>query len=398
MSLAHYSRNSRFSHSVITENKTEDKTERAVVNFQRDRPLVSILTPAYNESSILNTHLTILCDYLKTLEARYAWEIVVVNDGSRDNTGALADDFAAAHEGVRVVHHRINQGLGQALRTGFDACQGDYIVVLDLDLSYSPEHVERLLDRIESTGAGMVVASPYMPGGSIANVPWFRKELSIWANRFLSIASKRSLATLTGMVRVYDAGLLRRLNLRSKGMDINPELVYKALLLLEKVDEIPGHLHWRVDGKKAAPRGAASAPKPAKRKSSMKIVRHIWDTLFSGFLFRPVMFFVLPSLIFFGISVYANTWALIHTFNNYQQLAQTQVNPDVTVAVAQAFKQAPHTFFIGGMMLMLAIQLFSLGVVSVQSKNYFEEMFYLNSTIYEKTLNNLSKESRPYER
>ena len=66
---------------------------------------------------------------------------------------------------------------------------------------------------------------------------------------------------------------------------------------------------------------------------------------------------------FFGISVYANVWAFIHTLNNYNQLAQTQSNPDITVAVARAFAQAPHTFLIGSMMLMLAIQLFSLGVV-----------------------------------
>lgn len=350
------------------------------------RSLISILAPAYNESSILESHLDLLQDYLKTLEHRYAWEIVLVNDGSRDNTGALADAYATRHPRVHVVHHRVNQGLGQALRTGFQACQGDYIVVMDLDLSYSPDHIERLLARIEETGSGMVVASPYMPGGSIANVPWSRKALSIWANRFLSIASKRSLATLTGMVRVYDAQLLRRLNLRSKGMDINPELVYKALLLLEKVDEIPGHLHWRVGGKKTAPRGKSAAPKAAKRKSSMKIVRHIWDTVFSGFLFRPVMFFVLPSLLFLVLAIYANGWALIHTWNNYQMLRVTEQFPDITVAVARAFAQAPHTFFIGCMALMLAIQLFSLGVISVQSKNYFEEMFYLNSSIYENTL------------
>jgi glycosyltransferase involved in cell wall biosynthesis len=391
MSFVHPSPNSRFSNSAVSATWTEPP----VLPLQRDRPLVSILTPAYNESSILESHLTILCDYLKTIESRYAWEIVVVNDGSRDNTGVLADHYAATHERIRVVHHRVNQGLGKALRTGFDTCQGDYIVVLDLDLSYSPDHVERLLDRIELTGAGMVVASPYMPGGSIANVPWFRKAMSIWANRFLAAASKQSLATLTGMVRVYDATLLRRLNLRSKGMDINPELVYKALLLLEKVDEIPGHLHWRIGGKKApTPRGQASGPKSAKRKSSMKIARHIWDTLFSGFLFRPVMFFVLPSLVFFVISIYANVWAMIHTLNHYHKLAQTQTHPDITDAVAHAFVQAPHTFFIGGMMLMLAIQLFSLGVISVQNKNYFEEMFYLNSAIYEKTLKDPGRGSR----
>ncbi len=354
------------------------------------RTLISVLAPAYNEATILQDHLTLLCDHLQGLEAQYEWEVVVVNDGSRDETGILADDFARSHpsQRVRVVHHRVNQGLGQALRTGFEKCQGDYVVVLDLDLSYSPDHIERLLERIESTQAGMVVASPYMPGGSIANVPWFRKELSIWANRFLAVASKGSLATLTGMVRVYDAKLLRRLNLRSSGMEINPELVYKALLLLEKVDEIPGHLHWRVGGKKTAkatnqsPTGVSSS---AKRKSSMKIVRHIWDTVFSGFLFRPVMFFVLPSLLFFVMSIYANGWALTHCWTNYQAYLQRGETPHISESVALAFAQAPHTFFIGGITLMLAIQLFSLGILSLQNKSYFEEMFYLNSAIYEKT-------------
>ncbi len=358
-------------------------------NRKPHRTQISILTPAYNEAAILQEHLTLLCNYLQGLEAQYEWEIVVVNDGSRDETGILADEFAASHPShrIRIVHHKINQGLGQALRTGFEQCQGDYVVVLDLDLSYSPDHIERLLHRIETTQAGMVVASPYMPGGSIANVPWFRKELSIWANRFLAVASKGSLATLTGMVRVYDANLLRRLNLRSRGMEINPEVVYKALLLLEKVDEIPGHLHWRVGGKKAAKptKQASSSNVSAKRKSSMKIARHIWDTVFSGFLFRPVMFFVMPSLLFLGMSAFASSWALIHCWNNYQGAIQRGEVPYISEAVALAFNQAPHTFFIGGMALMLGIQLFSLGILSLQNKSYFEEMFYLNSAIYEKT-------------
>jgi glycosyltransferase involved in cell wall biosynthesis len=357
-------------------------------NRQSHRTQISILTPAYNEAAILQEHLTLLCNHLQGLEAQYEWEIVVVNDGSRDETGILADKFASSHPNIRIVHHKINQGLGQALRTGFEHCKGDYVVVLDLDLSYSPDHIERLLHRIETTQAGMVVASPYMPGGSIANVPWVRKELSIWANRFLAVASKGSLATLTGMVRVYDAKLLRRLNLRSRGMEINPEVVYKALLLLEKVDEIPGHLHWRVGGKKAAKptkQSNSSSTKSAKRKSSMKIARHIWDTVFSGFLFRPVMFFVMPSLIFMAMSVFANGWALIHCWNNYQAYIQRGETPYISEAVALAFAQAPHTFFIGGITLMLAIQLFSLGILSLQNKSYFEEMFYLNSAIYEKT-------------
>jgi glycosyltransferase involved in cell wall biosynthesis len=349
---------------------------------QRDpRPLVSLVAPAYNEALIIQDNLAILCDYMRGLEAEYDWELLVINDGSRDDSGALAEAFAADHAAITVIHHHHNQGLGQALRTGFSHAQGDYVVVVDLDLSYSPEHIGLLLAHIQDTQAGMVVASPYMPGGSIANVPWMRKAMSVWANRFLSLASGRGLATLTGMVRVYDAQLLRTLNLRSRGMDINPEIIHKALLLLAQIEEIPGHLHWRTP--KAAPVAPVRGAK--KRKSSMKIVRHTLDILFSGFLFRPGMFFLIPSFVLFLLSLYANTWVLIHCVHQFNLLSQGGGLADPTEAVAHAFTAAPHAFFIGGMTLMLSIQMFSLGILSSQSRSYFEELFSLGSATYRNT-------------
>jgi hypothetical protein len=114
----------------------------------------------------------------------------------------------------------------------------------------------------------------------------------------------------------------------------------------------------------------------------MRILRHSWSILFYGFMFRPVMFFIIPSLFFFLLSCYANAWVMIHCWTNYQKLALQPNFNDPTIAVAQAFQQAPHTFFIGGMTLMLAIQLFSLGVLSMQSKSYFEEIFYLGTATY----------------
>ncbi|MEM9482783.1 MAG: glycosyltransferase family 2 protein, partial [Cyanobacteria bacterium P01_F01_bin.116] len=267
------------------------------------------------------------------------------------------------------------------------ACRGDYIVTMDLDLSYSPDHIEKLLTKIRQTGSKVVVASPYMKGGRVSNVPRLRLLLSVWANRFLSLAAKRNVATLTGMVRVYDAQFLRTLNLRSPGMEINPEIIHKATLLNEPVEEVPAHLCWNSQraskkASKEARREARKKPGQARRKSSMKIFRHTWSMLFFGFLFRPVMFFVIPSLVFFVLSLYANAWVLIHCWTNYQQLRQLNAFPDPTEAVAAAFQQAPHTFIIGGMLLMLAIQLFSLGILSVQNKRYFEEVFYLGAATY----------------
>lgn len=345
----------------------------------RYRPFVSLVVPAYNESVILEQNLTVLCEYMETLAVQYRWEIVVVNDGSKDRTGECADAFAKSHNNVHVVHHYVNCGLGQALKTGFEYCQGDYIVTLDLDLSYSPDHIERLLEKIRATGSKVVVASPYMKGGRVSNVPWFRRELSIWANRFLSFTAKRSLATLTGMVRVYDADFVRGLNCRSSGMDVNPEVIHKAGLMKERVDEIPAHLHWN---------SQEAVPQAKRRKSSMRILRQTWAIVFYGFLFRPVMFFLIPSLMFFLMSCYSNFYLLLHVWHQYQILAQSTPFPDPTDAVAAAFRVAPHTFFIGGMTLMLAIQLFSLGVLSMQSKSYFEEIFYLGSAIYKASRRN----------
>lgn len=334
--------------------------------------LVSLLVPAFNEGAIIEPNLFTLCRYMSETYGDRCWEIVVVNDGSSDDTAELAESVADNVSNIRVIHHLVNQGLGGALKTGIQECRGKYIVTLDLDLSYSPEHIERLVSRIQETHAKVVVASPYMRGGKVSNVPWLRRELSVWANRFLSLASKHSVTTLTGLVRAYDAEFLKRLKLKSPGMEINPEILHKATLLHEPVEEIPAHLCWST-------RRAASAATKAPRKSSMKILRHTWSIAFFGFLFRPVMFFIVPSLGFFLLAFYSLSWFMIHSWTQYRILAQTSSIPDPTEAVATAFQQAPHTFVMGGMFLMLAIQLFSIGILSVQNKRYFEEMFYLGS-------------------
>lgn len=80
--------------------------------------------------------------------------------------------------------------------------------------------------------------------------------------------------------------------------------------------------------------------------------------------------------------MYANIWVIVHCFWQYERLAKYTNFPDPTEAVAAAFYQAPHTFVIGGITLILAIQLMSLGILAMQSKSYFEEIFYLGSSIY----------------
>ena len=339
------------------------------------KPLVSVVVPGYNEAAIVERNLRQICEYMETLENRFRWELIFVNDGSTDGTGDLAESFAASRSNVLVLHHFTNFRLGQALRYAFSNCRGDYVVTLDVDLSYSPEHVERLLEKIVATRAKIVIASPYMSGGKVSNVPGFRKVLSRWANRYLSFSAPGDLSTLTGMVRAYDARFLKSLNLKAMDSEINEEIIFKAQMLGARILEIPAHLDWSLQ-KKAG----------AGRQSSMKILKKIGATIFSGFIFRPFLVFIIPGMALLLISIYPIAWTLIHTSRFYSSISAAQPHLSfgytLSEAVAEAFRLSPHSFLVGGFSLIFALQLISLGILAMQSKRYFEEIFHLGAAIY----------------
>jgi glycosyltransferase involved in cell wall biosynthesis len=355
---------------------------------QRDadpRPLVSLVLPCYNEAAVLRANLETLCAYMEGLKGQYRWEVVLVNDGSRDDTGVIADEAARGRPNIRVLHHPSNFGMGQALKFGFNHARGDYVVVMDIDLSYEPDTIGRLLQKMRETKAKLVLASPYVEGGSIANVPWLRRMFSVGANwflalfardRFRQLVARGRLSTLTGMVRAYDGRFLRGLNLRSMSMEINPEAIYKAMLLRAKIEEIPARLDWRLQT------GGG-----VKRKSSMKVLQHMLSVLLSGFIFRPFMFFILPGVALMIFASYTIVWMFIHFFRQFRLLTQyTWVLDRASFALAEAYAKFPHTFIVGLLSLMLAIQLLGLGILAMQNKKYFEEIFYLVSMVYRQGL------------
>lgn len=110
-------------------------------DFDSDPIDVSIVIPAYNEEKAIGATL----DGLRTTLAggRRRYEIVVVDDGSRDGTGA-----EAVARGARVVTHRRNRGYGAALKSGVLAARGDVVVFYDADAQFEPTDVERLLEQL----------------------------------------------------------------------------------------------------------------------------------------------------------------------------------------------------------------------------------------------------------
>ncbi len=327
--------------------------------LHRTKPLVSLVLPAYNESAIVRKNLGVLCDYMKTLEHKYDCEIIVVNDGSRDDTSELAKQIAADRPNVHVLDHRVNFGLGQALKFAFNQCRGEHIVTMDMDLSYSPKHIELLVDRLRATKAKIVIASPYLEGGAVENVPALRRWLSVGANKFLSAAAHGRIKTLTGMVRAYDARFLRTLDFYSMGMEVNSEILYKAMVLRARIEEIPATLSWHT---------AEPADGKPVRRSSMRIVGHVLTLLVSGFLYRPIMFFILPAVVCLLVTAACGIWIGIDAVR--------------FGSVAAAWGAAPLAFVLGSLGFIAAVQLCACGLISLQNKCYFEQMFHLGTTTY----------------
>lgn len=333
------------------------------------RPLVSVVVPAFNEAEVILDTLGRLIAHLETIEDRFRWEILVVDDGSTDTTGDLAQEYALHHPGVRVLRHRVNYQLGQALRYAFGESAGEYVAVVDCDLSYSPDHLTRMLHTAQDTGARIVIASPYARGGQTTNVPFVRRVLSRNANRLLAAAAGGNLTTLTGMVRVYDGPFIRSLDLRAVDAEINTEIIYKAHILHARIVEIPAHLDW------------SFAVTNGKRRSvEGRLTKATFSSLFSSFLFRPFLFFVFPGLALLAVAAFSFGWVIWHIAQVYGDPSPFG-NSGLTGAMRNAYDRAPHTFLITGITLILGLQLVSLGLIAAQAKRYFEELYHLGTSI-----------------
>lgn len=332
-----------------------------------NKPFISLILPCYNEEAILQSNVNRVISYLESKADKYKWEIILINDGSKDKTGIIADEFERDYSNIRAIHHPTNLNLGNALKTGFKNAKGDVIVVMDIDLSYAIDHIEMMVDKLVESSADIVIASPYMPGGKVTAVPFGRKIMSRWVNEFMRVAAQDKYHTYTGMVRAYRSNFIKTLNLKTKDYEINPEILYKAMILRARIVEIPAHLDWTEQNKFAG-----------KRQSSMKVLRGFFSGIMSSFIFRPYIFFLALGSLLMLLSMYEIIWLLIDTLT-YLSNATGNI-PTFSQSLALQFRKNPQSFVVGGITFLAAIQFLSLGFLSLQSKRYFEELFHLGTS------------------
>jgi dolichol-phosphate mannosyltransferase len=209
---------------------------------------LSIIIPMFNEAENAETTLRRVEEALSSFPGTY--EIIVVNDGSFDNTFNILKEIEKKSGNMRVVSYPRNMGRGKALRTGFNKSKGEIIASIDADLSYDPHYILEFVETLKKEeDIDFVLASPYMPGGGTKNVPFFRLWISKLGNNILRFAMPNRIYTSTGIFRAYRRKVLDSLELESDGKEIHLEILSKALALGYHVKEIPAILSGREKGK-----------------------------------------------------------------------------------------------------------------------------------------------------
>lgn len=205
--------------------------------------MITVVVPAYNEEDILPDF---LAEIAKLADKEKDMEMVVVNDGSRDKTGKILEDARKKYSFLRVVTHEGNKGLGAALATGFKNAKGDVIVTLDADLTHPPFYI---LELLKYKGPyDCCIASRYVQGGGMKEVPFYRVWLSIFANNLFSFIYRIPVKDITSGFKVYNAAMVRDMEITSKSFSVQLEIMVRLAKQGASFKEIPFVLVNRAKG------------------------------------------------------------------------------------------------------------------------------------------------------
>lgn len=197
--------------------------------------LISIVIPAYNEIHTIGP----ILERVQAVSLPFPREIIVVDDCSTDGTTeALEQISACGNQTIKLICHDCNQGKGAALRSGFNAAEGEIIVIQDADLEYDPQEYHKLIGPIIDGKADVVYGSRFVGSGP-HRVHYFWHYLG---NSFLTLLSNMfTNLNLTDMETCYKAfrsDILKNLEICENRFGFEPEITAKVAKLRCRIYEV----------------------------------------------------------------------------------------------------------------------------------------------------------------
>jgi glycosyltransferase involved in cell wall biosynthesis len=188
---------------------------------------LSIVIPVYNEGRTVR-HILDLVREVELVNG-IAKEVIIVDDGSKDNTVEILKEYIAEYPqaGFQLFEHGVNQGKGAALHTGISKATGDYLIIQDADLEYDPGEYNKLLVPVLRGMADVVYGSRFM-GGQPHRILFFWHSIG---NKFLTFCSNMStnlnLTDMETCYKLFDTKMVQSLSLQEKRFGFEPEVTAK---------------------------------------------------------------------------------------------------------------------------------------------------------------------------
>jgi dolichol-phosphate mannosyltransferase len=202
-----------------------------------------LILPTYNEAENIEAIVDAAGEVLAQ-SASEGFSVLIVDDGSPDGTGEIADRLAAEKEWVRVLHRTEKSGIGPAYLAGFahalEAGAG-CLMEMDSDFSHDPRDLARLLQAVRD-GADLALGSRYTPGGGVADWSLLRRFISQGGSTYARIVLGLHLRDLTGGFKCFRREVLEAIDfasVRSRGYAFQVELTYRAVRAGFRVVEVP---------------------------------------------------------------------------------------------------------------------------------------------------------------
>lgn len=190
-----------------------------------DKPHLSVIIPAYNEEP--NFKKGAIDDLPAYLEKQaYSYEVLIVDDGSDDQTATLADDFAKKHKNIRVIANP-HQGKAETVKTGVEKASGELILFTDFDQATPISEVEKLLPRFPEYD--IVIGSRQLPGAKREKEPFHRHLMGLVFNIIVQIIAVRGIWDTQAGFKCFKADvakeLFAKLKVYGKGKKVQGALV-----------------------------------------------------------------------------------------------------------------------------------------------------------------------------
>ncbi|MEM2338454.1 MAG: glycosyltransferase family 2 protein [Candidatus Bathyarchaeia archaeon] len=200
-----------------------------------------MIIPVYNEELTVGNVIERVRKTVEMMDVPY--EILVVDDCSTDNSPEVSKN-----KNVKVYQLKQHVGKGYALRLGFREAKGEIIVTLDSDGSHNPEELPRLLDPILNDEADLVIGSRFLNKANIFHNKLNKIGVRLF-NSFIKMLTGKATTDSQSGYRVIRSAVLRGLNLRSEGYEIESEILMKVLKNGHRVKDVPIEFEQRTHGK-----------------------------------------------------------------------------------------------------------------------------------------------------